>query len=148
MEKTVPVHNGSMGTGDSAFYDGLVVATLTVHLLWILWVIFGSLFTRGRPWLAGIHIASLVWGIVVETGPWPCPLTMAEQWFQRRAGIVPYRGSFLIHYLGRAVYPDVSVTLLTIGGVVVCAGNLLIYLYRGVRAWKKPPAPDVSLRNS
>lgn len=118
-------------------YDGLVVLALAVHLLWILWVIFGSFFTRGRPWLTAFHIASLVWGIVVETGPWPCPLTLTEQFLQLRAGRTPYRGSFLIHYLDRIVYPDVSVRMLTICGVVVCAVNLLVYLYRGDRAFRR-----------
>lgn len=120
-------------------YDGMVVFVLALHLLWILWVIFGSFFTRGRPALTVLHIASLVWGIVVETGPWPCPLTLTEQFFQRRAGIVPYRGSFLIHYLDRIVYPDISVMLLTVCGVALCAGNLLVYLYRGIRALRRSP---------
>lgn len=126
-----------MSGSDAAVYDALVVLILAVHLLWILWVIFGGLFTRGRPGLTAFHLASLVWGIIVETGPWPCPLTLSEQFFQRRAGMTPYRGSFLIHYLDRIVYPDVSVRMLTICGVAVCAANLLIYLYRALRLWHR-----------
>ena len=130
-----------MGGSHAAVYDGLVVLVLSVHLLWILWVIFGALFTRGRAGMTAFHIASLVWGIVVETGPWPCPLTLSEQFFQLRAGLTPYRGSFLIHYLVRAVYPDVPVLLLTVCGVAVCGINLLVYLYRGYRLWRDGPAP-------
>ncbi|MGC1784785.1 MAG: DUF2784 domain-containing protein [Acidobacteriaceae bacterium] len=114
----------------SQFYDSAVVLVLAIHLAWILWVIFGAFWTRGHRWLTGFHIASLVWGIVVETGPWPCPLTIAEQHFQRLAGIAPYRGSFLLHYLDSIVYPNVSVLLLTICGVAVCAANLAIYSRR------------------
>lgn len=103
---------------------------MALHLAWILWVIFGAFWTSGRRWLTAFHIASLVWGIMVEIGPWPCPLTMAEDFFQRQAGLAPYRGSFLLHCIDSLVYPNVSVTLLTICGVAVCAANLGIYAWR------------------
>ena len=115
------------------WYDTAAVAMLVLHLAWILWVIFGVLWTRGRPWLAAFHIGSLLWGIAVELSPWPCPLTMAEQFFERSAGIAPYRGSFLLHWLDRIVYPNLSVRLLTICGVAVCVANLAIYL---LRCWR------------
>ena len=67
---------------------------LTIHLLWILWVIFGAFWTRGRIFLTAFHILSLVWGIVVELSPLPCPLTMAEQFFEGKAGAEAYRGGF------------------------------------------------------
>ena len=67
--------------------NAAVVLVLVVHLAWILWVIFGALWTSGRRGLTAFHIASLVWGIIVEVGPWPCPLTMAEDFFQQRAGV-------------------------------------------------------------
>ena len=114
---------------------------LAVHLIWILWIIAGALFTRGRPLLTCIHIAALCWGIAVEVGPWPCPLTLAEQFFETKAGIIPYQGGFLIHYLDSIVYPDLSDELLTILGVVVCAANLAIYIRR---FWKRPPRVENS----
>src|ERR1035437_5556519 len=88
-----------------------IVIVLMLHLLWILWVIFGAVWTSGRRWLTAFHIASLVWGIMVEVGPWPCPLTMAEDFFQQRAGLASSGGDFLQHYISSIVYPDVSVTL-------------------------------------
>ena len=104
--------------------------TLAFHLLWILWVIFGALFTRGRPLLAWLHVGSLVWGLVVEAGPWPCPLTLLEQWLQNRAGIASYQGAFLIHYLDRLVYPNISARVLIGAAIVVCAVNLSVYVLR------------------
>jgi len=108
-------------------YGTAGAVVLLAHLLWILWVIFGAVWTRNRPLLAGFHIASLIWGIVAELGPWPCPLTLAEQFFEAGAGIDPYRGGFLIHYLDATVYPDIPEALLISIGVVVCALNLAIY---------------------
>ena len=104
-----------------------------MHLAWIVWVIFGALLTRNRRWLAWCHIGSLIYSIVIEAGSWPCPLTLAEQWLQARAGIVPYREPFLIHYLEAVVYPNVPETLLVTVAVAVCLFNLGIY---GVRFWR------------
>jgi hypothetical protein len=112
------------------FDNTAAIAVLLLHLIWILWVIFGAFWTSGRRWLTAFHIASLLWGIAVEVGPWACPLTLAEDFFQRRAGLAPYRGSFLLHFVNSVVYPNVSATLLTVCGVVVCAANLGIYAWR------------------
>ena len=101
-----------------------------MHLAWILWVIFGALWTRGHALLTAFHIASLVWGVLVEVSSLPCPLTAAEQFFETKAGIDPYHGNFLVHYLDRAVYPDVSESLLVYCGVAVCVFNLLVYARR------------------
>jgi Protein of Unknown function (DUF2784) len=75
----------------------LADAALIVHALYILWVVFGAIFTRGRPRLAAVHVATILWGIIAETTPAPCPLTLAENWCEARAGIAPYHGPFLLH---------------------------------------------------
>lgn len=108
-------------------YLALAAAALTVHLAWIVWVVLGWLATRGRPWLRGFHILSLLYSIVIELGPWWCPLTRVEQWAQRRAGMEPYRESFLIHYLDALVYPNVSEGLLAWSAASFCV--LLLGLY-------------------
>ena len=115
-------------------YGALAGAVLAAHLMWILWVILGALLTRQRPILGGFHIVSLVYGIVIEVSPWPCPLTLLEQWLQGRAGVTPYTESFLVHYLESLVYPDVSQRLLVTGAVSVAAFNLGVY---GRRFWRK-----------
>lgn len=111
-------------------YIALADAVLIVHLLYIAWVIFGAIFTRGRPWLAAVHIATIVWGIIAETTSAPCPLTLAENWCEARAGIAPYHGPFLLHYLDATVYPNIPEALLITVAVFVCAFNLGIYVQR------------------
>jgi hypothetical protein len=108
----------------------LAAVMLTLHLSWILWVIFGAIWTRGKRLLAGLHVGSLLWGVLVELGPWPCPLTLAEQFFETKAGTSVYQGGFLVHYLDLVVYPDLPGWLLTAAGVAVCSGNLAIYALR------------------
>jgi Protein of Unknown function (DUF2784) len=111
----------------SNFYSVLAVSVLLLHALFILWVIFGALLTRSRPILRWLHIASLVWGILTELLPWPCPLTVLENWLEAKAGVQPYQGGFLLHYLDKVVYPDISATCLTVAGVIICALNLAFY---------------------
>ena len=90
-------------------------------------VVFGALLTRSRPVLRWLHIASLVWGILTELLPWLCPLTLLENWLEGKAGVEPYPGGFLLHYLDKLVYPDISATVLTVAGVFVCVLNLSLY---------------------
>lgn len=114
----------------------LAIAVLSIHLLWILAVIFGVAFTRGRPVWSALHVVSLIWGIVVELAPVPCPLTMAEQLLQTRAGMQPYQGSFLMHYLDRLIYPNLPWWLVATVGAGICLVNLGIYARRFV-AWRR-----------
>jgi hypothetical protein len=115
-------------------YQTLTVAVLAVHILWILWVIFGVLFTRRRRLLRALHITSLVYSILIEILPWPpCPLTVLEQWLGDCAGIVSYHEPFLVHYLDALVYPNVPVRLLVGCAVAVCLFNLVVYVFRYAR---------------
>jgi uncharacterized protein DUF2784 len=109
------------------FYIALAVVVLIVHALFIVWVVFGALVTRSRPVLRWLHVASLIWGILTELTLWSCPLTLLENWLEAKAGVEPYQGGFLLHYLDRLVYPDISVILLTAVGVLVCTFNLAFY---------------------
>ena len=111
----------------STFYSVLAIFVLFLHVLFILWVVFGALLTRSRPLLRWLHIASLVWGILTELLPWPCPLTVLENWLEGKAGVEPYQGGFLLHYLDKLVYPDISATVLTFAGLVICFLNLAFY---------------------
>jgi hypothetical protein len=84
----------------------LASLVLVLHLLWVVWVILGAFWTRGRTFLTTFHIVSLVWGIAVELLPLPCPLTITEQIFEQKAGAGAYQGAFLAHLLDRLVYPN------------------------------------------
>jgi len=108
-------------------YSALAIAVLFVHALFILWVVFGALLTRSRPILRWLHIGSLVWGVLTELLSWPCPLTLLENWLEAKAGVEPYQGGFLLHYLDKLVYPDISAALLTIAAVMICVLNLAFY---------------------
>jgi hypothetical protein len=119
----------------------VAIAILSIHILWILAVIFGAFFTRGRPVWSAVHIVCLIWGILVEVFPLPCPLTLAEQHFEALAGIRAYQGSFLLHYLDKMVYPNLPWWLVGTVGASICALNLVIYAWRFRKAWvRRKPA--------
>jgi len=124
----------------------LATVVLTIHLLWIVWVIFGALWTRGHILLAAFHVLSLTWGVIVELSPLDCPLTVAEQFFEQRGGTSSYHGTFLAHYLDRIVYPDLPESVLVVAGVVVCVFNLGIYAWR-FRQWRRSRAAIVPARH-
>ncbi len=109
----------------------LAEAVLFVHLLWCAWVLLGWTVTRCRPVLRTLHIASLIYAIVIESVPWPpCPLTAAEAWLETRAGVEPARGPFLVRVLDATVYPNVPGWLVVGCAVFVCAGILGVYALR------------------
>jgi hypothetical protein len=111
-------------------YSALAAVILAVHVLFILWIVLGATVTRRRPLLRWLHLGSLVWGILIEVLPWTCPLTWAENWLETQAGVSPYQGGFLLHYLDALVYPNIPTGLLTGLGVAVCVVNLSIYALR------------------
>lgn len=115
-------------------YGVLATAVLAIHLAWIVWVIFGWLVCRNRPGLRWLHFASLIYSVVIEIVPWSCPLTLLEQHLESLAGIEPYRGPFLVHYLDAVVYPNVPEWMLISVAVVVCGANLCLHVRRLARS--------------
>jgi hypothetical protein len=94
-------------------------------------VLLGWTATRGRPLLRTLHIASLLYAMVIELVPWPpCPLTWLEVWLEARAGIEPAQEPFLVRLLDTIVYPDLPSWLVIGGAVLVCLAILSIYLRR------------------
>lgn len=110
----------------SSFFYAFAIVVLFAHVLFILWVVFGAFLTRSRPILRWLHIASLLWALLTEF-VWLCPLTLLENWCEGKAEVEPYQGGFLLHYLDKLVYPDISSAALTLAGVLVCVLNLGFY---------------------
>jgi len=109
----------------------LAEAVLFLHLLWCGWVLLGWTLTRRRPLLRTLHIASLIYAVIIELVPWPpCPLTVAESWLEAQAGIEPAHGPFLVRVLDAVVYPDLPEWLVVGCAVLVCVAILSVYLQR------------------
>lgn len=116
----------------------MAILVVAIHAAWLLLVILGALWTRGRPFWSGVHVLALIWGIIVEAGPWPCPLTLAETYFEGHAGLAEYQSSALLQVLNNIVYPDLPGWIVGAAGVAVCVLNLGIYSRRFLKARLEP----------
>jgi hypothetical protein len=107
--------------------QALAAAVIVIHLLWIVLVLIGIVWTRGRPAWTILHLACLIWGIVVEVAPVPCPLTMLEDYLEAHAGEHTVGASFILHEVRALIYPDAPYWLVTTAGVTACSIILAIY---------------------
>lgn len=80
-------------------------AVLVLHLLFILFVIFGALPVFWRPRWAWLHLPALAWGVWITATHGLCPLTPLENRLRQAAGEQGYAGGFVEHYLMPLVYP-------------------------------------------
>lgn len=104
--------------------------TLLLHLLFIIFVLFGGLLCLHRAHWAWLHLPAMAWGVWIEWAGWICPLTPLENHFRHLASGQGYRGGFVEHYLVPLVYPEqLTVLLQWLLGALVLIVNIFIYLY-------------------
>jgi hypothetical protein len=101
---------------------------MLLHILFIFFVVFGSLLTLYKTWIVWFHVPVVLWGVAIEVIGWICPLTPLENALRRAAGQQGYSGGFVEHYLISIIYPDG----LTRSGQLILAGliivvNILLY---------------------
>lgn len=130
-------------------YRLLADAVLLVHFAFVLFVglglaltlvggVLGWRWVRNRAFRIG-HLAAI--GIVVLQS-WLgviCPLTDLEMWARARAGERVYTGSFIAHWVERALYYDAPWWVF-----VVCYtafGALVVAAWYWVRPQSRPTGP-------
>ena len=110
-------------------YKVLADFVVSVHFLWIFFLIFGALLGVRNKAIKYIHLTGLLFAILIQIFGWYCPLTHLEVWLRSRHNpSVAYAGSFIIYYMEKLVYLEVSpkgVLLATIGLVIF---NSWLYL--------------------
>ena len=94
-----------------------------VHFLWILFLVFGALWGVKNKAIKITHLSGLFFAILIQVFDWYCPLTHFEFWLRSRHNpSIAYAGSFIIHYMERLVYLEISQT-----GVLVATIGLVIF---------------------
>jgi hypothetical protein len=91
-------------------YRALVTLVLTTHFLYLTYVVLGGFLAWRWKHAIWPHIAAVVWGVLVITFPWTCPLTAAENWARDRAGEGRTDG-FIDRYVEGVIYPPQYVQL-------------------------------------
>lgn len=115
-------------------YAVLAEAVLSLHLLWCAWVLLGWTVTRRRPAVRWAHLISLGYAIFIELTSWPpCPLTVAETWLEKRAGVEPAQGPFLLRLLDAVIYPSLPEWEVVGTAVAVCVVIFAVYVRRYLR---------------
>ena len=104
--------------------------TVLVHFLFILFVIFGALFTHKRALLRWLHWTSLSYGLLVELFNWYCPLTLLEWRLRQELGSEAYKVGFIEYHVRRLIHWDVPQSALVVGAIVVVGVNAWIYAHR------------------
>lgn len=87
-------------------YRTLADVIVVLHLLFILFVLFGGLFLLFSRRCAWLHIPAVLWGILIEWADWICPLTPLENWLRLKGDGTGYHTSFIEHYLMPVIYPS------------------------------------------
>ena len=106
----------------------LADTVLALHLLFIVYGVFGAALLWRWPRGVWLHLPAALWGVFVEFSGAVCPLTPLENWLREKAGAQGYAGSFLGHYLLPLIYPYAltrEVQVLLGAGVVLV--NVLLY---------------------
>ena len=109
-------------------YQYAADALVLIHLLFILFVIFGGILVFKWHWLAWLHIPAALWGSVVVTAGWICPLTPFENQLRQSAGNEGYSGTFIEHYVIPVIYPSgLNREIFIAMGIGMFLVNLAIY---------------------
>ena len=109
-------------------YEFLANLTLVIHLIFILFVVFGGLYFFIFSKIIYIHIPALIWGIYIELTGSICPLTYLENWFLDKGQLTTYSISFIQNYLFPIIYPkNLSFKIQIYLGIGLIIINVLIY---------------------
>lgn len=107
---------------------------MVLHFVWILFLAGGFIIGRRVRWVMWLHLAALVYSVLLQAFSWICPLTYLEVWLRSRAGSgEPYGGSFIAHYLEKIIYMEVPRSLIFFLTVLVIGISAAAY-YKAVPA--------------
>lgn len=110
-------------------YKVLSDIVIVVHFLWILFLIFGGYVGRKHKKVRLFHISGLGFALFIQGFDLYCPLTYLEIYLKKRHFPEDiYAGSFIIHYLERLIYIQISHSTVLILTFLVVGINLFLYL--------------------
>ena len=125
-------------------YSILAGAIVTLHLAFILFVVFGGILAlRNAAW-AWAHVPAVIWVAYIEFSGTICPLTPLENVLRTRAGQAGYSGGFIEHYLLPIVYPiGLTPSIQVVLGFAMVILNVIVYgfIWRRRRRMTEPTAP-------
>jgi Protein of Unknown function (DUF2784) len=115
-------------------YKVFADTVVLIHFLWILFLFLGALWGRRKKWVKVFHLSGLAFAFIIQILDWYCPLTHLEVWLRsKHTSFLIYTGSFIIHYIEKIVYIELSRNLILILTLFLCGFNVWLYS-RKIRA--------------
>ena len=111
-------------------YRLLADLVLLAHFAFVVFAVAGGLLVLRYPVMLWLHLPALLWGIVVESMDWMCPLTPLENTLRRLGAGAGYSGGFVEHWVSRLLYPEsLQLELRTLLAALLIIVNVAIYGY-------------------
>lgn len=111
------------------FYKVVADLIVLIHFLWILFLFIGGLWGRRNRVVKLFHLSGLAFALIIQLFDWFCPLTHLEVWLRtKHHPNLAYSGSFIIYYLERIVYMEISRTVVLLFTLILMCFNIWIYL--------------------
>jgi len=122
------------------FYRLLSYTVVFIHLAFVLFMlagfffnIYAFLFNRNlfkKFYFRTFHLAGIMLVIIIIILDKYCPLTLLETYFYRKAeGADVYESSFLLHYIGKFLYPGINPALITGITVLIAVVSIVFYIF-------------------
>jgi hypothetical protein len=101
---------------------------MVVHFLWIVFILFGFLLALKFEKSSFLHVAGLVFTLVLNLGGWYCPLTHLEIYLHRIYDPeLPYGSSFIANNLQKLIYIELGEAYLRMGAIAWVGLNMAGY---------------------
>ncbi len=119
---------------DSRFVEQMLYKILAdivvfIHFLWIVFLFFGFFWGVKNRVVRILHLFGLAFAFVIQVFDWYCPLTHLEVWLRSKQDFaLSYTGSFIIYYIEKIVYIELSRTLILFFTLLLCGFSLWFYL--------------------
>ncbi len=110
------------------FYKILADITVLIHFLWIVFLFLGGIWGRQSRLVKTFHLSGLAFALIIQIFDWHCPLTHLEAWLRAKHNPdLAYAGSFIIYYVERIIYIEISRYIVLIVTLLLVTLNVWIY---------------------
>lgn len=122
-------------------YEVLADIIVVMHFAWILFILTGFILTITGFWwkkffdkwlFRTIHLGCVLYLSILDImGGKPCPLTIWENILRAKYDPnLTYPGSFIAHYIGKLVYPDINPSILLISYIFIYVFTIIIFIVK------------------